>query len=163
MDILTPKGQVTRQQEQQVIAAFHKKYPEYLYAETHKERDSVNDGIILNRKTSVIVAVCETKCRGASLDQFENKWHRRWLITNRKIQENMQLARAMRCYFTGILYLTQSNLILMKHLYDGNADKWLAEYNTAHCETQRNINGGRTIRENAFVDMSGAQRFVCLA
>lgn len=159
MDIQSPKGQVTLAQERMVIAGFHKIFPNFLYAETDKDCDAVNDGVILNRKTNTIVAVCETKCRGASIEQLANDWKWEWLITHKKIERNAFLAREMRVFFTGILYLAHSNLLLMKQLYDGRTDKWLATYRTAKTTTRRNVNGGSATRENAFIDMRDANQF----
>lgn len=159
LDVLTPKGQVTLEQERRVIAAFHKHYPGFSYIETDKTRDAVNDGVIVRTKTSTIVAVCETKCRGATLDDFERKWGYRWLMTHRKIKENAILARGMRVFFTGLLFLAESDMLLVQNLYDGNSDRWLVEYDVADTETQRTVNGGTTIRSNAFLDMRGARRF----
>ena len=158
MDILTPKGQETLRKERAVIAAWPRLYPGFLYIETDKERDAVNDGIIVKAKTNTIVAVCETKCRGSTIEQFDN-WNREWLITYKKIKRNAFLAREMRVFFTGIMYLAPSNILLVKNLYDGNADKWLVDFRTDKTETQQTVNGGRVVRENAFIDMRGAREF----
>ena len=65
----------------------------------------------------------------------------------------------MRVNLTGMLYCLKSNTVLMKQLYDGNKDEWLADFRTANTETQRTVNGGRVVRENAFINMDNALRF----
>lgn len=159
MHIHTERGKETLEQERRVMAAFHKIFPNYQYVETDKDRDAVNDGIIMNRKTGTIIAVCETKCRSASTQQLVEQWHNEWLVTHKKIKRNAFVAREMRCYFTGLLYLAASDDLLITQLYDGNLDRWLVKYRTAETETQKNNAGGTAIRENAFIDMTDAKRF----
>lgn len=158
LDINTPLGQAKLRDERRLIDAFHEHCSLYLYAETDKDRDAVNDGIIFNRDSRAIVSVVETKCRGSSIEWFE-KHGGTWLITWKKVKRCAFLAREMRVFFTGILYFVPSNIALMAHVYDGNNDKWLIEPNVRETETQATVNGGRTVKENAFLDMKNALRF----
>lgn len=159
LDIETPKGQKTLEQERHMIASFHKTFPSYHYYETDKTRDSVNDGIILRPSRNEIVAVTEAKCRNCTVEDITVHWCNEWLITWKKVRRNADLAREMRLNLVGILYCVKSGVALMKKLYDGNSDVWLTDFRTAHTETQRTINGGRVVRENAFINMEGAFRF----
>lgn len=159
LDIATPLGQATLAHERKLIAAFHRTYPPYLYVETDKTRDAVNDGVIVRRKDNTMLAVVESKCRDMTVENLYEDWCGEWLITWRKVKECSLLARAMRVNLTGMLYCLKSNVVLMKQLYDGNKDVWLTDFRTANTETQRTVNGGRVVRENAFINMENALRF----
>lgn len=158
LSIESEVGRVTLEQERKVIATFHKHFPQHQLIETNKKLDAVNDGIIFHRATGVITSIVETKCRGASLDDLQG-WGWEWLVTWQKVERCAMIAREMRVFFTGFLYLTHSDLLLMVKIYDGANDKWLVRYRKQETETQRNNKGGKTIRMNAFIDMRSATRF----
>lgn len=159
MDINTPRGQRTRELEAHIIRNFPSMLPGFGYLETDKEFDAKNDGILYSSKRNTIYSVCETKCRDMSITELEKRHNWFWLITWDKCERCAHVAREMRCYFTGILYCVSSGDVLMRHLYDGRADKWLVEYFVKETTTQATVNGGTALRENGFFDMRGAKRF----
>lgn len=151
MDILTPKGQVTVRQEEEAVAAFIARYPEYLYARTPKDKPSPVDAILV--KNGVVSAVVETKCRNMTHAQLRFGFKCEWLVTGQKIEDGIQVAKSLCVPYVGFLYLVPDRTLLVVKIWDGD---YKVKIRWEETETQATVNGGLATRVNAFINMTGA-------
>ncbi len=155
LDINTPKGQETLKHEQRAIFLFEKRYPGSKYISTNKLVDAVADGVVLSN--GQITALIETKCRGMSEKQLEI-YGNTWLITYEKVKRCVFVASELKISFYGFLYLVPDDTLIIKKIWENGEYK--ARYTVSKSETQKNVNGGKAIRENMFIDMSECVRIV---
>jgi len=102
-------------------------------------------------------AVVETKCRyNLKLAQLKNSFNNEWLVTWTKVQNAMQIATSLGVPCVGLLYLVEEKTLLVQKLSDqyGNL---MAKLRIENTETQATINGGKAVRNNAFIDMTNAK------
>jgi hypothetical protein len=102
-----------------------------------------------------VVGVVEQKSRNMSLEQLQ-KWDNEWLITYEKIEAGRYVANSLGVPFIGFLYLIPDDLLITKQLSNANGE-WTCDFRTALTETQETINGGKIVRENAYIDLTGAK------
>lgn len=151
MDILTLKGQITVMQEDEAVAAFVARYPEYSYARTPKDKPSPVDAILI--RGGVISAVVETKCRNMSAETLRTSFKSEWLVTKQKIDDGIEIAKGLCVPYVGFLYLVPDKKLLFVRIWDG---EYKVNIRWAETATQATVNGGVANRLNAFIDMSGA-------
>lgn len=154
MDINTAKGKVSREDELRAVDIFKQHYPSYRYIETPKGEPAVIDAIIL--KGSEIHSVVETKCRyGITVEDFMKKFNGDWLVTFEKIDQARKIAVSLGVGLSGFLYLKNDDALLIANIADKKGTFKRKIYLEA-TETQRTINGGLIVRNNAFIDMKDA-------
>ena len=157
MDILTTKGQETLKDVARAKAIFLYNHDDYYYFETPPDQPSDIDAVIV--KDQIVQALAEVKCRyDCDLSKFQNEYENRWLITNDKIERGKTLAKAMRVPLLGLLYIVQSDILLVQKICDRDG-MYIPDIQVRMTDTQRSINGGSASRENAFIDMSKARKF----
>jgi len=157
MDILTAKGQESKQWEDEAIDLWHQKNPLWRYVRTLKDQPAVIDGVIV--KDELIRAVVETKCRQCSVVEFAVTWESKWLVTSKKIREGAKVAEALCVPFLGFLYLPEARILMHKTLWTPD-DGWVTNIEEKETRTQATINGGSIVRLNAFIDMSDAKTII---
>ena len=153
LDINTPKGRITLMQERQAARLFERKFSPYVYVETDKSQPVPHDAIVKNGDK--ILSVVETKCRNMTLDQLQNKYDNTWLITWEKLQSCVEVANQLDVPFYGFLYLIPERVLLIQQIWNKRRYVSLSKIETT--QTQRTVNGGQTIRVNAFIDMRSAK------
>lgn len=151
MDILTPKGQATVRQEEEAVAAFIARYPEFIYARTPKDKPSPVDAVLV--KSGVVSAVVETKCRQMTASTLRSSFKSEWLVTGQKVEDGIQVAKSLCVPYVGFLYLVPDKLLLVAKIWDG---EYKVPIRWEETETQATVNGGLATRVNAFINMSGA-------
>lgn len=154
MDILTSKGQKTRQQEERAIELWLKKFPAYSYVQTPKDKPALVDAVL--SVNGVMMAVVETKCREMSFAKFSEKYKGEWLVTHEKLIKAADIASAMHVPLVGFLYLVEDDMLLHKKLWEPETG-WLCSMSIRLTYTQATVNGGRALRSNAFIDMRDAK------
>lgn len=153
MDILTPKGQETAEQEREAASLFCSAYPRLSYIHTPKDQPSAIDAVIANG--GVMLSAVECKCRQMTLEHFTDVFDRRWLVTMDKLESGKALARMLCVPLVGFLYLVPSKTLLIQRLWDANVG-WAVPMDVKATKTQATVNGGTAFRRNAFVDMRNA-------
>jgi len=153
MDILTPKGIVTRQQEMEAIQIFLGKYPDFDFIETPKDEPADIDGFVI--KGGTIVSGVEVKCRMMKYDHLMNDYKGRWLITHDKIERGIAVCRSLGIDFRGFLYLVPDRTLLIVRLWDHRTGI-TADMKLEETLTQATVNGGSIVRLNAYVNIAGA-------
>jgi hypothetical protein len=110
-------------------------------------------------KDQIVQALAEVKCRyDCDLAKFQDEYENRWLITNDKIERGKSLAKAMRVPLLGLLYIVQSDILLVQKICDRDG-VYVPDIQVKKTDTQRSINGGSASRENAFIDMSKSRKY----
>lgn len=153
MDILSPKGMETLQQEREAVDMFCRLYSCYSYVHTPKDQPCSVDGFLV--RDSAVHATVEVKCRMMTLDEFTGRFQSRWLITHAKLERAAEIAGILCTPLIGFLYLVPSKTLLFRKLWhDGG---FCVDMDVAETVTQKTVNGGVAKRLNAFVDMTGAK------
>jgi hypothetical protein len=154
LDVNTAKGQESLEHELRAVQLWQHHYPDYTYIHTPKNGPALVDAVIGDNDTNV-VAVVEQKSRNMSLEQLQ-KWDMEWLVTFAKIEAGRLTAHALGVPFVGFLYLIPDDLLITKQLSNANGE-WTCNFRTALTETQETINGGKIVRENAYIDLTEAK------
>jgi len=154
MDILTPKGQISADDEQAARRIWESYYPDYRYIETPKNKPAAFDAVLVKGRT--ISAIVETKCRrDMDLAKFKTDYKAKWLISYHKIRDCCVAADLLGVPFVGFLYIQPSNVLLTQTIY---SDKQFHPTITIEqTRTQATTNGGIAYRDNAFISMNGAK------
>lgn len=155
LDILTPRGQRTLQDEKKAAARFCAVHPGLSYIHTKKRKPVGLDAFIV--KDDEIIAAVECKCRyDVTLEEFCSAYHSEWLVTFDKLVTARALAMAFHVPLYGFVYLVNSDRLLVQQLTHLDGD-WLCDMKIMRTVTQRTVNGGTATRANAFVCMRGAK------
>jgi len=154
MDILTPKGQKTLEDEEKARKIFEAHYPNFRYVPTPKNKPADVDAILV--RDGVVAGVVETKCRyDFDLEKFRTTHQCRWLVTYDKLVRGADLSESLCVPFIGFLYIVKSNVLLIKTLFQhGN---WTVDIRVEDTQTQRTVNGDTIVRTNGFIDMGDAR------
>ena len=154
MDILTPRGQESRKWEDRAVQIWSSHYPDIIYASTDKDTPCVVDAVLV--KNGQVVGVAEQKSRpGISFVDFIVTYEKRWLVTQKKLDDASEVAQSLQTNLVGFLYFPTADVLLVKTLM-APGKGWVADIVTKQTRTQATINGGSAIRHNAYIDMTGA-------
>ena len=148
LDINTPEGQKSLKQESKMLNYIKKKWKVDII-ETDKEDSASCDGFLV--KKNIIKAVFESKCRNLTLNELENFGS--WLITYKKLEEGAQLSKLLKVPFIGFLNLNYDDLTMYWKITNKEGN-FLFNFKTEETITQKNINGGKITRLNAFLPVS---------
>jgi len=155
VDILTPKGQRSRLQEIKAVELWHQQYPSLRYCETPKDKPAVVDAILV--RDGIVVGVVETKCRSVlTMDKFRHHFDEQWLVTAEKIRKGAKVAEFLHVPFIGFFYLAKEDALYFETLWKPNKG-WNVKIETKMSKTQATVNGGKIVRENAYIDMTNAK------
>lgn len=153
LDINTPRGAVTLEQERRLAEMIKQRWPGSCYLHTPKDKPGDVDAILA--KDDLIKAVGQASCRDLTLATLRGSFSNEWLLTYDKMLKGRQLALAMCVEYWGLLYLVPDGLVLRIKMFAPERG-WLVKFRVAKTETQATCNGGTAIRDNAFIDVSGA-------
>lgn len=162
MDILTPKGQASLEQEHRAIARFTKLFPKYDWLETDKAEPAAVDGFFYVHErgdgSNVLSAVVEVKCRKDTRATFRHAYNNEWLITHDKLLKGQEVSKLCRVPFIGILWLVPEQYLIVVQ-FTNRKGEFLIDFEVHETETQATINGGTALRDNAFVPLASAKEF----
>lgn len=155
MDVLTPKGQQTIEDEKEAVRIFNLHHPDIIYCHTPKTRESPVDALLMRRNE--IIGVVETKCRyDMTHEQFIFHRNGEWLVTFEKLIAARDIAAKLTVPLIGFLYLVQDRVLLVRGLTDSDG-RWVVEMSMRKTETQATVNGGKVVRANAYVHFADAK------
>lgn len=155
LDVNSQKGQESLEHELRAVQLWNSHYTDFTYVHTPKDGPALVDAVIVDNDTNV-VAVVEQKSRNMSLEQLQN-WNMEWLITFDKIEAGRYVGNALGVPYIGFLYLIPDDLLITQKISDKDG-KWTCEFRTDTTETQETINGGKIVRLNAYIDVTGAKQ-----
>jgi hypothetical protein len=133
-------------------------FPDSMFVNTPKRDSAKVDGFTI--RGDQLTSCFESKCRRMTRRQLA-EWGNEWLVTYEKIQHGSHLAKTLCVPFYGFLYLVPDSTILIVKIADSTGDL-LPRIRLERTETQRTINGGKIVRTNAYIDVSGATEHGCL-
>ena len=145
LDIKSDKGKESLRQERIMLRRIEKVWGVKLI-ETDKDTVAKVDGII--EKDKVIRGVYESKCRDFSYMQLCE--YGSWLITHKKILQGQITSKMLMVPYLGFLYLVPDDMIFYWKITNKIGD-FRFDYEVKETLTQKTINGGKTIRENAYL------------
>lgn len=155
MDIQTPKGQKTLEDEHWAALLWLKAHPDYSYIQTPKDQPAAVDAVI--EKNNVIRAVVETKCRyDMTLNQLLIEREGRWLVNFDKLLKGKTLSEFLCVPFLGFIYLVPDRTLLVTQLTNNRGD-FIADMRITERMTQATVNGGEKRRTVALVDLSNSK------
>lgn len=150
LDINTPKGQKTLIQEQRAVEIFCNHFPDVKYVNTPKNGSSPVDALLVNDGN--LVGVVETKCRDLTRSQLA-KYDDTWLITWDKIKKAQQITKSLEVPLWGFLYLVPDDMLVLVDIANAKGE-FLRPMDIRQTKTQRTVNGGTAIRENAYITVT---------
>lgn len=154
LDINTPKGQISLEQEREAHAIISKKW-NVSVIETPKKSIATGDGFLV--RNGEIIAFFETKCRyDMSYEELLNRGS--WLVTLKKIEKCKAVSRLLQVPFLGFLYLlpkdNPTEKVLLFWKITNEDGEYAFNFDVQEQPTQRTINGGETIRKNAYFSIN---------
>lgn len=157
LDINTEKGQVTLKQEERAVEIFEARNPQgYTFVGTKKNRPVVVDGFLV--KDGVIEGVVETKCRTMTYRELIQDFDGLWLVTFEKIEDSRRLASALSVPLYGFLYLVPNDRLLVQQISTEDG-LYLPSIRIEATKTQKTVNGGQIVRNNAYIDMRHSESY----
>lgn len=154
MDILTPRGQQTRRQEEMALTLFRETFPAFEFVETPKDRPADIDGLVLHK--GGLVSCVEVKCRNMTMDTLVNEFGKKWLVTSDKIDRCVNVAKSLCIDFRGFLYLVPEKILLIVPIWSYEKG-YVCRIDREVTETQRTVNGGTIFRENAYIHLENVK------
>ena len=151
LDILTKKGQESLKHEKDMISIVKSKY-DVDVVETNKDKPALCDGFTV--RNGIITGIYESKCRNATIKDF-NQWGS-WLITYDKIDGLAWMSSKLCVPAIGFLYLISEKIVLHWTITNNIGD-YLFDFEVKKTSTQETINGGKIIRENAYLPIRYAK------
>ena len=149
LDILTPKGQESAREEQEMLDSLRITFPDSMFVNTPKHQPARVDGLTF--KDGRLTGCFESKCRKMTRKQLA-EWGDEWLVTYEKIVCGANLARSLGVPFYGFLYLIPDKQILVVKIADSSGEL-LPRIRLERTVTQRTVNGGQIVRTNAYIDV----------
>ena len=132
-----------------------------VYLSGKKSKDGAEapvDGILVKTGTTEIFRVAEVKCRKMTMRDLFHKFDGTWLITHQKIKDLAEAARLYGVPGTGLMYLVPDKLVLAVKICD-HKGQFVHDFQVKKTLTQATVNGGKAIRDNAFIPMITAAEF----
>ena len=156
LDILSPLGQESARQEQEMLSSLMSIFPKTKFVNTPKSEPAKIDGFTI--RDNEITSCFESKCRTMTLEQLKNGFNNEWLITYEKIIHGCDIARKLCVPFYGLLYLVTDRVIIMLKIADKDGNL-IPKMRIERTTTSKCINGGTMVGANAFIDISTAKQF----
>lgn len=154
MDILTPRGMKTREQEKEALTLFRETFRGFDFIETPKDTPADIDGLIV--KDGTLIAGAEVKCRNMTINELKDTYSSRWLITADKVDRGVAVCKSLGIDFRGFLYLVPDKMLLIVPIWSYEKG-YVADIEYEQSKTQATVNGGIATRLNAYVDVTGAK------
>jgi len=154
LDINTPRGQRTVADERRCVEIVERSFPDWRYVHTIKAREAVVDGFLENAG-EVKAVVAQTSRYNLTLEKFQTAFNNQWLLSLHKLLQGKDLAAALCVPFYGFLYLVEDDAVLSQRLWDEGG--WRVRFTVDKTETQATVNGGKALRDNAYIDMKRAR------
>lgn len=172
LDINTPAGQETLQQEKDAIAIFIRasaterqkrgENPDYFrYIHTIKTRHAAADGLLVDDRDEIRAAVvvsCRVTSRGQRFTQayFKRELENEWLLTEDKLHKLALLSKLLCCPGFGWLHFVPEKALWVVRMSNMEGEI-MATWRAQETRTQATVNGGSVVRPNAFIDMREAK------
>ena len=155
MDIKTPKGRQTLDDEAKAASLFSTRYPQYSYCETPKDEPASVDAVLVQNKQ--IRAVVETKCRyDMTFVQLITDREAQWMISFDKIIKGKTVSAHLGVPFLGFLYLVPQDILIVTKITDERGEI-VCKMSVTERLTQRTVNGGTNRKTIALINLENSR------
>ena len=103
-----------------------------------------------------MIAGVEVKCRNMTMDTLTKDFGKKWLVTADKIDRCVNVCKALGIDFRGFLYLVPDNMLLIVPIWSYD-NGYTCKIDREVTETQRTVNGGIAMRENAYIHLENVK------
>jgi hypothetical protein len=153
LDINTPRGQESVQEEQDMLSILKSAYSSQFF-HTPITRAALIDGFIV--KNDELIAIYESKCRSESASDFKTKYNNEWLISHHKINSGASLSKALAVPFWGFLYLVPDRKVIAFQLTDDKGN-YIKPMRIERRKTSKCCNGGTMIDTCVFININNGK------
>ena len=133
---------------------FERNFRDFEFIETPKDLPACMDGLVV-RDGTIIYGV-EVKCRNMTALELRENFGNRWLVTADKIDRCVSVCGELGVGFRGFLYLVPEKILMIVPIWDYGVG-YISDIEYEATETQKTVNGGLAVRQNAFIDVSKAK------
>ena len=154
LDINTPMGQKTLEEERKAVELFHSRHPDFAYIHTPKEKPAKLDAVLLRNGTELFGTVLMSCRRNCTIETFETTWERKWLITRRKLYMAAWISKHNAIPLYAFVYIVGEDALIIKRLYEPEKG-FIVPIESRYSLTQKTVNGGLVYRWNAYIDLTG--------
>lgn len=157
LDINTPRGRIAAQDQEnaaRIVFGESSGSNRYKFVRTSDTDRAAVDGIVFRDWT--ISSVCEIKSRDCDYDTLMNEFHGEWLLTYQKLLDLQKVCQLLCVPGYGLLYLKGSQEVVVLKLVN-ESGHIACKFRIQRTETQATCNGGKAIRENAYIDVRGGR------
>lgn len=155
LDVNTRKGRLAEQMIRQKLMTIQDKHT---FAWFPNSNYFPIDGFLI--KENSVIAIFEGKFRQAALQDgkllYLNRLYDDYLITAQKIDDGVAMAKKMCIDYYLLIALSDSPEILSFKIYDYQTNTIITHIRK-NTRTQKTVNGGSAIRENAYIKISEAK------
>ena len=155
LDVNTPRGQTTIQEERDAVSLFTASFPNIMYVDTPKKGSATVDAVLFRQEDGILCGVVETKCRQMTHSQLLT-YNNEWLVTWDKIDASRRIAESLGVPLYGFLYLVPDRTLLVRVIADENG-ALTQSIRIEATQTQRTVNGGQVVRNNAYINMTNCR------
>lgn len=145
LDINTPKGEIFKIKEITMLKYVSKCWNIKIKT-TKKDQPIPYDGVLII--DDKIIGIFESKNREYTLEEFED--FKTWLVTFSKLEKCRLIAKEMKVPFYGFLGIEPDKLVMCFKISNENG-KYLFDFKHEYTLTQKTVNGGEIIRDNAYL------------
>lgn len=92
------------------------------------------------------------------MQQLRDDFKHEWLVTYAKIERARDIAKAFCVPLIGLLYLVDEPAFLCIRLANATGE-FACPIRVERTETQATVNGGKALRDNAYIDVSQGTLF----
>ena len=142
-------------EEDEAVTLLEGRYPNLRYVRTPKDGPASVDAVLM--KDGELAGVAETKCRQMTDSTLVNEFGNEWLVTWDKIDRARGIAEGLGVSLYGLLYLVPDSTLVFVRLTN-DAGSLVRQVRVRATETQRTVNGGLKVRNNAFISLDGCPR-----
>ena len=154
LDINTPAGQATLEQEERAYEIYWRNHPLIDIVQTDKTRAAKVDAFLVS--DGIIETAVLTSCRKFTVEQLCTGFAKEALLTYEKLTTGAHIADLLCCSLTLFIYAVNDDVLLTRTLYENG--KWLTRIRQVDdLPTKATCNGGVVTRVNGMIDVSGAK------
>lgn len=154
LDINSPRGRKAADDQMHATNIVFGKSPDFAFVHTQTDNAAAVDGIIV--KNGFASGIAEVKSRDMTFERLMGEFVGEWLLTLQKLKDMADVSRLLCLPGYGMLYLVPSRVVLVVQLTAATG-QIVCRYRTDVTETQKTCNGGKVVRENAYIQMRTAK------
>ena len=152
LNITTERGKESSRYMDEGLKIFEETYPKTILIKTNQDNPISFDGFTTQAGT--LTGIFEFKARDCEKSEFETTYNNDWLITFQKIIDCQSIAQCLRVPLWGFLYLIPSKTLGLIKIWC--PDNGWCNFYVSKTKTQKTVDGGVIIRDNAYISMNSA-------